>query len=62
MQAFNDFLIFGGMAVASFSSGQLLADFGWPVLNAVIFPTVVIAGALLVWHSLRGRAEAAAEV
>ena len=62
VQAFNDFLIFGGMALSSFSSGQLLADFGWPVLNAVIFPTVVIAGALLVWHSLRGRAEAAAEV
>ena len=29
VQAFNDFLIFGSMAVASFSSGQLLAGFGW---------------------------------
>ena len=29
VQAFNDFLVFGSMAVSSFSSGQLLADFGW---------------------------------
>ena len=27
VQAFNDFLIFGSMAVGSFSSGQLLGDF-----------------------------------
>lgn len=27
-QAFNDFLIFGGMAVSSFSSGQLLENLG----------------------------------
>ena len=40
MQAFNDFLIFGGMAVASFSSGQLLEYFGWAAINEVIFPTI----------------------
>src|ERR1700710_148182 len=28
-QAFNDFLVFGMMAVGSFSSGQLLANYGW---------------------------------
>jgi predicted MFS family arabinose efflux permease len=62
VQAFNDFLIFGGMALSSFSSGQLLVGFGWAVLNAVIFPTVVIAAALLAWLYLRGRAEAAVGV
>jgi predicted MFS family arabinose efflux permease len=62
VQAFNDFLIFGSMALSSFSSGQLLADFGWPTVNAVVFPTVFIAGALLAWLALRGRAEAAAGV
>jgi predicted MFS family arabinose efflux permease len=62
VQAFNDFLIFGGMAVSSFSSGQLLVDFGWQVLNAVIFPTVFLAAALLAWLSLRNRATAAAEI
>ena len=29
VQAFNDFLIFGSMAVGSFVSGTLLAHFGW---------------------------------
>ena len=56
VQAFNDFLIFGSMAVASFSSGQLLEYLGWQAINEVIFPTVLVAGALLVWLSLRRRA------
>src|SRR3981081_1938993 len=29
VQAFNDFLVFGTMALGSFSSGQLLARYGW---------------------------------
>src|SRR5258708_33044449 len=29
VQAFNDFLVFGTMAVGSFFSGQLLANYGW---------------------------------
>jgi predicted MFS family arabinose efflux permease len=58
VQAFNDFLIFGSMAAGSFSSGQLLASVGWQALNAVIFPAIIAAGALLVWLALRKRAEA----
>jgi predicted MFS family arabinose efflux permease len=57
VQSFNDFLIFGGMAVSSFSSGQLLAHFGWATVNAVIFPTIFLAGAMLLWLILRTRAE-----
>ena len=57
VQAFNDFLIFGSMALSSFSSGQLLAYFGWQAINEVIFPTIFVAGALLVWLTLRKRAE-----
>jgi len=60
VQAFNDFLIFGSMAVASFSSGKLLDDFGWTAVNQVIFPTVFLAGVLLVWLAFRQRAAAAA--
>jgi len=60
VQAFNDFLIFGSMAVASFSSGKLLDDFGWIAVNQVIFPTVFLAGVLLVWLAFRQRAAAAA--
>jgi len=55
VQAFNDFLIFGGMAVASFSSGQLLEYFGWTTINAVIFPTIVTVGAMLAWLASRRR-------
>jgi hypothetical protein len=60
VQAFNDFLIFGSMALSSFSSGQLLANFGWAVINEVIFPTTFVAGVLLAWLALRSRAAASA--
>jgi predicted MFS family arabinose efflux permease len=53
VQALNDFLIFGSMALSSFSSGQLLAYFGWSTVNEMIFPTVFLAGAMLAWLSLR---------
>jgi predicted MFS family arabinose efflux permease len=49
VQSFNDFLIFGSMAVASFSSGQMLAYLGWQAINELIFPVIVTAFALLVW-------------
>ncbi len=55
VQAFNDFLIFGSMALSSFSSGQLLDKFGWTAINEVIFPTIFVAGALLLWLALRSR-------
>jgi predicted MFS family arabinose efflux permease len=58
VQAFNDFLIFGSMAVSSFSSGQLLADFGWQTVNVVIFPTILVAAVMLGWLRLRRQAEA----
>jgi predicted MFS family arabinose efflux permease len=55
VQSFNDFLIFGSMALTSFSSGQLLDKFGWPAINAVILPTICVAGLLLLWLALRPR-------
>jgi MFS family permease len=55
VQAFNDFLVFGSMAIASFSSGKLLATFGWTAVNQVMLPVVLTAGALLIWATLRGR-------
>jgi MFS family permease len=60
VQAFNDFLIFGSMALSSFSSGQLLEYVGWQAINEVIFPTILVAGGLLVWLVVRKRAEAKA--
>lgn len=62
VQSFNDFLIFGAMAMSSFSSGQILAYFGWDTINVVVFPAVLVTGAMLLWGALRRRAEAAAEM
>jgi predicted MFS family arabinose efflux permease len=56
VQAFNDFLIFGSMALSSFSSGQLLETVGWTAINEVILPTIFVAAALLVWLAFRPRA------
>jgi predicted MFS family arabinose efflux permease len=56
VQAFNDFLVFGSMAVSSFSSGQLLETVGWAAINEVVFPVVFVVFALLMWVRLRGRA------
>ncbi len=47
VQAFNDFLVFGMMAVGSFSSGQLLANYGWSAVNLVVFPPVLLGLAAL---------------
>jgi MFS family permease len=47
VQAFNDFLVFGMMAVGSFSSGQLLAHYGWTAVNMVVFPPVLLGLAVL---------------
>ena len=55
VQAFNDFLIFGSMAIGSFVSGSMLAHFGWYLVNVVMFPVVAVAGAMLVWQVLRER-------
>jgi predicted MFS family arabinose efflux permease len=59
VQAFNDFLVFGSMAIGSFSSGALLVSFGWSMVNEVAFPVVLAATALLVWGTLRGRRQVA---
>ena len=59
VQAFNDFLIFGSMAVGSFASGKILATLGWVAVNLVIFPSVLIAALLLGWLIVRDRTRAA---
>jgi MFS family permease len=47
VQAFNDFLVFGMMAVGSFSSGHVLANYGWSAVNLVVFPPVLLGLAVL---------------
>src|SRR3954462_5002553 len=55
VQAFNDFLVFGTMAIGSFSSGQLLAHYGWSAVNLVVFPPVALGLAVLMLASLAKR-------
>jgi predicted MFS family arabinose efflux permease len=50
VQAANDFLIFGSVALASFSSGKLLNAGGWDSVNWLVFPPVIIALVLLAWQ------------
>ncbi|WP_445500594.1 MFS transporter [Microvirga sp. G4-2] len=50
VQAANDFLIFGSVAAASFSSGRLLNAGGWDTVNSMVFPPVVVALLLLAWQ------------
>ena len=55
VQAVNDFLVFGSLVVSSFASGQLLVNFGWPVVNQVVILVVAVAVVALIWvKSLRG--------
>ena len=54
VQAFNDFLVFGTMAVGSFSSGSLLTTYGWDtVLWVSFFPLAVAIAALAATASSR---------
>ena len=62
VQAFNDFLVFGMMAVGSFSSGQLLANYGWSAVNMVVFPPVLLGLAVLAAASLAKRRAALPQI
>jgi MFS family permease len=55
VQAFNDFLVFGVMALGSFSSGQLLANYGWSAVNLVVFPPVLLGLAVVTLVSFARR-------
>ncbi|WP_332685160.1 MFS transporter [Bosea sp. (in: a-proteobacteria)] len=59
VQAANDFLVFGSVAIASFSAGGLLSTGGWESVNWLVFPPVVVALALVAWQALRRRPAAA---
>ena len=56
VQALNDFLVFGTVAVASFGSGHLLNTAGWNVINFSMLPLIAIVLAMmgaLRWHQKR---------
>ena len=59
MQGLNDFLVFGGVTLASFSSGGLMncsggsVQAGWTAVNMAMLPFLVLAGGALIWLALR---------
>lgn len=62
VQGVNDFVVFGGVTLASLSSGVLMtcsgADVvqGWDAVNIAMLPFLTLAGASLIWLVLRPRA------
>ncbi len=53
VQAANDFGIAALMAVASLSSGRLLADFGWNAVPIAIFPASAIVLVMIAWLAMK---------
>jgi MFS family permease len=43
VQALNDFIVFGLVALGSFTSGQLLTSHGWAMVNIALLPALAIA-------------------
>lgn len=58
VQAFNDFLVFGSVAISSFSSGQLLVTHGWDGINTWTFPIVGVVVIALMWLWFHERSQA----
>jgi len=50
-QALNDFVVFGGVALASLSSGGVLQIFGWNVIALVMLPVALASLVALVWQT-----------
>ena len=63
MQGLNDLIVFGGVTVASFSSGGLMncsggsVQAGWSAVNMAMLPFLVLAGGALIWLAMRPKDE-----
>lgn len=59
VQGMNDFIVFGGVFLASLSSGGLMnctggsVQAGWNAVNLAMLPFLVLAGGALIWLTLR---------
>lgn len=61
MQGLNDLIVFGGVTMASFSSGGLMncsggsVQEGWELVNLAMVPFLILAGGALIWLMARPR-------
>lgn len=59
IQGINDAIVFGGVTMASLSSGQLMncsgsdVETGWQLVNLAMLPFLVLAGGALIWLAFR---------
>ncbi|MFC3087451.1 MFS transporter [Tabrizicola soli] len=59
LQGLNDLVVFGGVTLASFSSGGLMncsggsVQAGWQMVNLAMLPFLILAGGALIWLWLR---------
>ena len=65
MQGLNDLIVFGGVTLASFSSGGLMncsggsVQAGWSAVNIAMIPFLALAGGALIWLARRTKANPA---
>ncbi len=57
VQGFHDIILFGTVALSSFSSGKVFTAFGWSVMNLVVWPVTIVCLVLVI---VQMRANAAA--
>jgi MFS family permease len=55
VQATNEFLTFGAVALASFSSGGVFAASGWTAVNVTILPLLLAAASTTLWYAAVSR-------
>ena len=61
LQSLNDLVVFGGVTLASFSSGGLMncsggsVQAGWQAVNLAMLPFLILAGGALIWLWLKPR-------
>ncbi len=48
-QGANDFILFSSVAFASLMAGYVFNHYGWNAINYIVFPTVALAVAALIW-------------
>lgn len=58
VQSLNDFVVFGTMALGSFSSGGLLVRYGWDVVLWISFLPLLLAIAALTWAAMASTSSA----
>ncbi len=55
VQGFHDIVLFGTVALSSFSSGKIFIAYGWSFINLVIWPVTIICLVLIVGLILKSR-------